>query len=108
MEKYYEQTFKVKGLEECDFKIDRLNPNEYLTLVFAVTQTVVSKDLKFNDDVNKKMLSKIRFNKTGEEWFPIINNDGSARLPELDEKPLILIHLLNEFRVRVVEPAFLE
>lgn len=108
MNKYYEQTFKVKGLKNCEFKIDRLNPNEYLTIVFAVTQTVVSKDLKFNDDANKKMLSKIRFNKTGAEWFPIINNDGSARLPELDEKPVILIHLLNKFRELVIEPAFLE
>ena len=108
MNKYYEKTFSVKGLKECKFKIDKLNPNEYLTMVFSVTQTAVSKDLKFNDDAHQKMLSKIRFNKTGEEWFPIINNDGSARLPELDEKPIILLHLLNEFRVRVVEPAFLE
>lgn len=108
MENYYEQTFKIKGLENCDFKIVRLNPNEYLTIVFALASTAASKDLKFNDDTNKKMLSKIRFNKTGEEWYPIINNDGSARLPELDEKPFTLIHLLNEFRVRVVEKAFLE
>lgn len=108
MDNYYEKTFSVKGLKECKFKIDKLNPNEYLTIVFSVTQTSISKDLKFNDDVNLKMLSKIRFNKSGAEWMPILNNDGSARLPEIDEKPIILIHLLNEFRVRVVEPAFLE
>ena len=108
MAKYYEQTFQVKGLKSCDFKIDRLNPNEYLTIAFAVAQTAISKDLKFNDDTNQKVLSKIRFNKTGKDWFPILNNDGSARLPEFDEKPIILIHLINEFRVRVVEPAFLE
>lgn len=108
MEKYYEQTFQVKGLKGCNFKIDRLNPNEYLTIVFAVTQTSISKDLKFNDDTNQKMLSKIKWNKTGEAWFPILNNDGSARLPELDEKPIILIYLLNEFRKKVCDPAFLE
>ena len=108
MKKYYDQTFSVKGLKDCKFKIDKLNPNEYLTVVFAVTQTAVSKDLKFNDDTHKKMLKMIKFNKTGDEWFPIINMDGSARLPELDEKPTILIYLLNKFRDLVIEPAFTE
>lgn len=105
---YYEETFKVKGFDSISFKIDKINPNEHLTIVFAVTQTSVSKDLDFNDKANDKMLSKIKWNKTGEAYHPLLNTDGSARLPELESSPILLIHLLNEFRKRVVDPVFTE
>lgn len=105
---YYEENFKVKGFDSIDFKIQKINPNEHLTLVFAVTQTAISKDLNYNDNVNGKMLSKILFTKNGKDWQHIIQDDGAARLPELETSPGILVHLLNEFRKRVVEPVFQE
>lgn len=105
---YYEETFKVKGFDSIDFKIEKINPNEHLTLVFAVTQTAISKDLDYNDNVNEKMLSKIHFTKNGKDWQHIVQQDGAARLPELETSPILLVYLLNEFRKRVVDPVFPE
>lgn len=105
---YYDKTFKVDGLESIEFRIKKLNPNEHLTLAMEYMKSQSAKDLDLSKRINKEMLSLIEFNKKGKDWFPIVNDNGSARLSELESKPKILINLMIQFYSMVVEPVFLD
>ena len=102
------KTFKINGLKDVEFRFKELNPNEHLTLAMEYMKSQKAKDLKYSKKINDEMLRLIEFNKTGEKWFPIVNENGSARLPELSSKPKLLLALLIEFNRVVVEPVFLD
>lgn len=108
---YFEKTFKiekVKGLESLDFRIKKMDPSKLLTIIMASGHLVTMKDLDLVEEINKKILASIEFNGGGKDWQPLIRNNGTSSIDELDSNPLVALKLTSKFHELVVQPAFLE
>ena len=110
MEKYWEH--EITDLYEgMSFKFDKINPIDHINLVTFDTKGL-SKDVdngpdKASADFIKACFKYIKWNK-GSGWFNVLDDNGNARLPELDEHPSLLLDLFIKFRTEVLLPVFIE
>ena len=55
-----------------------------------------------------KCLSMTQWTKDGNSWNPLLNANGSARLPELETHPEIGFDVYFEYVKEVISPVFIE
>jgi len=100
--------FKITGINDIDFRFKEINPNHQITLATSYFQAQNGTDFDFKQDINNRALKLIEWKKTGDEWFPLINENGSTRLTLMEEKPSMLAKLLGKFIEEIINPVFLD
>lgn len=87
------------------FKPEKLNPVEYINLVTMHTAQINADSDKQQEFINKCM-RHILWTKDGNVWNPLLNSNGTSRLPELDSHPEIGFDLFLTYVREVISPVF--
>lgn len=103
--KYYEVTYDDL-LEGVKFKFRKLNPVDLLNICTKDGNKLVKG--KNDKDYFQEILSNILWTKNDIDWFPLISEDGSSRLPEYDDQPSLGLDLLFLYKEKVINPVFTE
>ena len=104
--KYYELKYN-DILEGVTFKFKKMNPVEHLSFVLKLPdneQNGVDKAQTFI----QKVLENCLWSKDEQNYFPLVAEDGSARLPELIDNPQISLIMFARFKQEVLVPVFTE
>lgn len=94
-------------LDGVIFKVKTINPIDMLNLTMANIDPQ-TRQLKYQKDFLQECMKQFIWTKDGMQWFPLIDDDGRARLPELDTNPSLMLDLMFEFRKDVLMPVFTE
>lgn len=94
-------------LEGVIFKVKEINPIDMLNLVMANIDPQ-TRQLKYQRDFLNECMKQFIWTKDGMQWFPLIDDEGRARLPELDSNPSLALDLMFNFRKDVLMPVFTE
>lgn len=94
-------------LDGVVFKVKAINPIDMLNLTMANIDPQ-TRQLKYQKDFLQECMKQFIWTKDGMQWFPLIDDDGRARLPELDTNPSLMLDLMFEFRKDVLMPVFTE
>lgn len=94
-------------LDSVVFKVKAINPIDMLNLTMANIDPQ-TRQLKYQKDFLQECMKQFIWTKDGMQWFPLIDDDGRARLPELDTNPSLMLDLMFEFRKDVLMPVFTE
>ena len=106
MENYWQKEYK----DICDgviFKIKEINPIDMLNLVMANIDPQ-TRQLKNQKEFLGECMRQFVWTKDGMQWFPLVDEEGRSRLPELDKFPSITLDLMFVFRKDVLMPVFTE
>ena len=106
MENYWQKEYK----DICDgviFKIKEINPIDMLNLVMANIDPQ-TRQLKNQKEFLGECMRQFVWTKDGMQWFPLVDEEGRARLPELDKFPSITLDLMFVFRKDVLMPVCTE
>ena len=94
----------------CDgvlFKFKKPNSVEFVNLI---TKDIDTNNMSLTETEKfiNRCLSYALWTKDGSAWHPVINDDGTARLPEMDTNPSIALDLFYKFKGDVLTPVFTE
>ena len=104
MDKYWEKIY-TDIYDGVSFKIKKINPIDHINLACYNMNSKTELD---NDSFIKQCVKHCLWSKDGYTWFPVIDDLGNARLPEVEEHPAIIFDLYYNFRQDVLVPVFLE
>lgn len=93
--------------ENVIFKIKQINPIELINLVTASVDYENATWDKQQAFV-KNALLQVVWTKNGTDWYPLVSEDGTARLPEMQTNPTIGFDLFFAIRRDVILPVFTE
>jgi len=89
------------------FRIKKINPIELINLATAAidfeTATWDRRSVLITNT-----LRQMQWTKNNETWFPLIEEDGSPRLPELRDQPILGFDVFFAVRRDVLTPVFTE
>ena len=89
------------------FRPMKLDPIEFVNLVTMHTAQVNASMDKQKEFISG-CLKHIQWTKDGNTWNPLLNANGSARLPELETHPEIGFDVYFEYVKEVISPVFIE
>ena len=95
-------------IDGISFKFKDLNPIELINLVSKNID--FGKSEKYDEDEKfiRKVLLNVLWSKDGATWIPLIQEDGTERLPELKTNKTVSLDLFYRFRSKVLAPVFYE
>lgn len=101
---YWENSYKdlIDGIV---FKFRKMNPVEHLNLV---TKNVNFEEMDGKDAEYfiQKCLQMTLWTKDGQTWNPLVDDEGNARLPELERNMSVGLDLFYYFKKDVLLPVF--
>jgi len=102
---YWEKTWEnlVPGVV---FKINKLAPLDRLAIVY--NRQSITKSGYTSQNVKEFVQNWIWTRNGGTNWNPVVNQAGTANLPELDTNQSLLFDLANIFQEEVIFPVFIE
>ena len=102
---YWEKTWEnlVPGVV---FKINKLAPLDRLAIVY--NRQSITKSGYTSQNVKEFVQNWIWTRNGGTNWNPVVNQSGTANLPELDTNQSLLFDLANIFQEEVIFPVFIE
>jgi hypothetical protein len=103
--KYYEIIYD-DIVDDVIFKFKKLNPIEHLSFILKSQDDQGQID-KVEEFV-KKVLQCCLWSKDMKNFFPLVDDSGSARLPELNDDPGISLIMFSRFKSEVLMPVFTE
>lgn len=89
------------------FKFKKPNPVEFINLI---TKDIDLKTASYaaTEEFINKCLSYAIWSKDGTNWNPVLNADGTGRLPEVNDSPEIALDLFYKFKGDILTPVFTE
>lgn len=89
------------------FKFKQISP---VALINLITKDIDIKKMSVieSEAFINKCLQNVVWTKNGGEYMPLLNDDGSGRLQELETQPYIALDLFYKFRADVLTPVFIE
>ena len=106
MESFTQKEYK-DICEGVIFKVKEINPVDMLNLVMANIDPQ-TRQLKYQKEFLGECLKQFIWTKDGMQWFPLVDEEGRARLQELNTHPSISLDLMFAFRKDVLMPVFTE
>ena len=89
------------------FKFRKPNSVEFINLI---TRDIDIKTASFeaSEEFISKCLSYVIWSKDNVTWNPVLNSNGTSRLPEMDDNPAIALDLFYKFKGDVLTQVFTE